>query len=361
MARGQNRSVVVLIILAVAALVVLGIVRRHYADKPPEPTGQAEPTPTPTPPANDPPVRVTRTSTPPTARTAPAARPGYERKVSLPLAGSPPAAGVRATVLANYGKAVALIAGGKLVEARSLLADALNSNALTAADTADARKRLIELADKTIFSRRVWPGDPCTFNYTFRPGDVLVRVERKQSLHVSERLIQRINSIPDAGRIRAGQTLKMIRGPFHAVISKSRFSMDVYLQEHGSERMILVRRFPVGIGKDGSTPLGMWRVSLGRKMLYATWTPPPSSPVDARSIKWGDPGYPLGRLGCWIGLEGIAGNVHTAEDGFGIHGTNDPSSIGKAASLGCIRMTDDAIEMAYAMLYPKWSKVKVVK
>ena len=120
-----------------------------------------------------------------------------------------------------------------------------------------------------------------------------------------------------------------------------------------------MRRLRVGTGKDGSTPVGMWQVSLGRKMKYADWTPPPSSHLRPKRIRWGEPGYPLGRMGYWLGLEGTQGNPYTAEHGFGIHGTHDTSSIGKASSMGCIRLTDKDIEHVYAMLYPKWSKVAI--
>jgi len=358
-----NRLVVFLIVLTVGGLVVFGLVRRRGAGKslkPPArgpantltaaPDGNGEPHPAPqAPPAHKPPP-------------APAApKPGYEKPVDFPLTQAPPAADLAAKARAAYDRAVTLIGAGRLVEARGLLADALNSNALPAARADDARKRLIALADRTIFSPNVQPKDPCTFNYSFKPGDVLMKVERTLRLHVSERLIMRINGIADPTRIRAGQTVKMVRGPFHAVVTKSRFLMDVYLQEAGGNRMILVRRFAVGLGRNGSTPPGMWRVSLGRKMVHAPWTPPPSSNLPPRRILWGEPGYPLGRMGYWIGLEGIEGNPHTAADGFGIHGTNDPSSIGRAASMGCIRLADDDIELVYAMLYPKWSKVRVMK
>lgn len=43
----------------------------------------------------------------------------------------------------------------------------------------------------------------------------------------------------------------------------------------------------------------------------------------------------------WIGL-----NVK----GYGIHGTNTPRSIGRAASHGCIRLTNRDVERLYAML-----------
>ncbi|HZK77336.1 MAG TPA: L,D-transpeptidase, partial [Gemmatimonadaceae bacterium] len=37
-------------------------------------------------------------------------------------------------------------------------------------------------------------------------------------------------------------------------------------------------------------------------------------------------------------------------DGYGIHGTNDPSSIGRAASHGCVRLRNEDIEMLYDMV-----------
>ena len=48
---------------------------------------------------------------------------------------------------------------------------------------------------------------------------------------------------------------------------------------------------------------------------------------------------PLGTR--WMGL---------SKTGFGIHGTNQPESIGKAASHGCIRMKQQDLEELFAML-----------
>ena len=49
------------------------------------------------------------------------------------------------------------------------------------------------------------------------------------------------------------------------------------------------------------------------------------------------PGNPVGTR--WMGL---------SRKGYGIHGTNDPRSIGKAASHGCIRMRQRDLEELYA-------------
>lgn len=49
-----------------------------------------------------------------------------------------------------------------------------------------------------------------------------------------------------------------------------------------------------------------------------------------------NPGGPYGAM--WLSL---------SKKGYGIHGTNDPSSIGKAVSKGCIRMfNQDVLELA---------------
>ncbi|MED4452544.1 L,D-transpeptidase family protein [Metabacillus fastidiosus] len=58
-----------------------------------------------------------------------------------------------------------------------------------------------------------------------------------------------------------------------------------------------------------------------------------------------NPGGPFGAM--WLSLS----KIH-----YGIHGTNDPSSIGKAVSLGCIRMyNQDVIELA--SLVPNGTRV----
>ena len=53
------------------------------------------------------------------------------------------------------------------------------------------------------------------------------------------------------------------------------------------------------------------------------------------------PQNPLGSR--WIGL---------SQKGYGIHGTNVPSSIGKAASHGCIRMAKSDLEELFEMVRP---------
>jgi len=72
-----------------------------------------------------------------------------------------------------------------------------------------------------------------------------------------------------------------------------------------------------------------------------TFYPPASLRGQVPVLKPGDPNNPLGSR--WIGF-GEGGN------GLGIHGTNEPDSIGKRVSLGCIRMLNADAELLYDCL-----------
>ncbi len=249
-----------------------------------------------------------------------------------------------------------LLGERKKAEGRALLSKALLSGSLGGATANTVRAKLEALADEMIFSREIFDGDPYTAQYTFLPGEVLVRVERKLALHVPSQILLKINRMDGGKSIRAGQTFKVIRGPFHAIVDKGDFNMDIFLHRQGCDPAF-VKRLRVGLGKNGSTPIGLWRLKLGNKLVHAPWNPPANA-EERRAIAWGQPGYPLGKMGYWIGMEGLDDATRTGE-GYGLHGTNDPASIGKAASLGCIRLADADIELVFSLLYEKWSTVRV--
>ncbi len=89
----------------------------------------------------------------------------------------------------------------------------------------------------------------------------------------------------------------------------------------------LVRRFPVATGQPiYPTPLGHFEIVV--KWKNPTWYPPVQDDW-AKGLKPvpPGPGNPLGTR--WMGL---------STPGVGIHGTDEPTSIGYSASHGCIRM-----------------------
>jgi lipoprotein-anchoring transpeptidase ErfK/SrfK len=102
----------------------------------------------------------------------------------------------------------------------------------------------------------------------------------------------------------------------------------------GSGRAI---RYGVGVGREGFTWAGVKSVS--RKAEWPDWVPPPEmiarQPYLPRFVA-GGPGNPLGARAMYLG-----------SSAYRIHGTNDPTTIGKFVSSGCIRMTNDDVMDLY--------------
>lgn len=127
---------------------------------------------------------------------------------------------------------------------------------------------------------------------------------------------------------------------FHSFTSfASAEEEEVYLLiDKSSNQLIVILNdqpifhFPIATGKDiHLTPIGSFRIT--RKVKNPWYIP--------KNIPGGDSRNPVGTR--WLGL-----NVpHTDGYKYGIHGTNDPSSIGKHVSQGCIRMKNEDIEWLY--------------
>jgi len=97
------------------------------------------------------------------------------------------------------------------------------------------------------------------------------------------------------------------------------------------ENGAVVKTYPVAVGKKSSpSPTGSFeiKVRLENPTYYKPGTviePGPQNPLGTR----------------WIGL---------SQKGYGIHGTNEPWSIGKAASHGCIRMAKADLEEIFKIV-----------
>ena len=100
------------------------------------------------------------------------------------------------------------------------------------------------------------------------------------------------------------------------------------------------RRYGVGVGRAGFAWAGTAHVGMKRR--WPRWVPPRSMVErDVKARKWvnGQPGGPENPLG--------ARALYLFADGkdtlYRIHGTNEPRSIGKAVSSGCIRMLNEDV------------------
>ena len=103
-------------------------------------------------------------------------------------------------------------------------------------------------------------------------------------------------------------------------------------------------RYGVGVGRAGFAWEG--NAQIGMKRRWPRWVPPREMvDRDERAKPWvnGQPGGPENPLGARA-LYLYAGGQDTL---YRIHGTNQPESIGKAMSSGCIRMLNQDIAELY--------------
>ncbi|MHC4187467.1 MAG: L,D-transpeptidase family protein [Planctomycetota bacterium] len=233
----------------------------------------------------------------------------------------------------------------RIVEARQLLNDALLITT-NPQQQGMLKRTLSELSDQWLFSNKVFPNDNLCGTYRVEPSEQLRNIGR--TFNVPYEALMEINKISDASRLQAGQVLKIIHGPFHAIVDRSDFTLDLYLQD------TFVKSFLVGLGQENmETPTGLWLVEQGGKLVKPRWT----DPISGRTYESDDPDYPLGSR--WIALEGLEGDA-VGRTGFAIHGTKDPESIGTRSSQGCIRLHNGNVILVYKLLEEGVSKVRII-
>ncbi len=243
-----------------------------------------------------------------------------------------------------------LLARNKPLEARRALSRALLSGSLDDFESDRTREQLRVLNERLVFSPEIVTNDPYAQAYVVQPNEILSKIVKDQGLAVDWRFILRINGIRDARNVRAGQRLKLISGPFHAVIAKSEYRLDLYLGR--APNLVYVASFPVGLGEFNSTPTGLFQVRESSKLIDPGWTNPRTRQYYASK----DPENPIGER--WIGLEGL--EEHNRDlSGYGIHGTIEPESIGRQSSMGCIRMLPGDVEIVYEVMVEGASTIEI--
>ncbi|CAN5669549.1 L,D-transpeptidase [soil metagenome] len=168
-----------------------------------------------------------------------------------------------------------------------------------------------------------------------------------ERFHAAEEYVRQLNPGVNFARLQPGDTLKVPNViPFEIELLKEGFIPEnpelagrkVYIDTY--ERTLLVREgerliahFPITPGSQSlPAPVGTWKI-LGIATL-------PWFRHDEGVLKHGvrtenfhnlppGPNNPVGVL--WMGLN---------KPGIGVHGTNNPETIGRAASHGCIRLAN---------------------
>jgi lipoprotein-anchoring transpeptidase ErfK/SrfK len=171
----------------------------------------------------------------------------------------------------------------------------------------DGEKQFLEL---------LVPSDDSYYElYEVKKGDSYVRLSYRYS--VSEEWIRLAN---ESKPLIIGDKIKLPKLKYEFIVDKDKKTLTWM---RGREK---IKTYPISTGKTGSdTPEGEFKIIS--KVKNPIWyqmnqTYPPDSPENLLGTRW-------------MGID---------RKGYGIHGTRHPTTIGTAASHGCVRMFNRDVE-----------------
>ncbi|OPZ15701.1 MAG: putative L,D-transpeptidase YkuD [candidate division BRC1 bacterium ADurb.BinA364] len=230
---------------------------------------------------------------------------------------------------ALFGFAKIDLADGNTMSARDTLLR-LMDEAPDFPQRAEAEAILSDINTKLLYSPTPLEGEEI---YEVRKGDTLDSIGRR--FRVSYDLIMKVNKIANPLTLSIGRKLKIPNLSFSIVVDVGDNTLT--LLNHGK----FFKKYPVRTGmEEGQTPLGDFSITLKQK--------DPPWYHEGRIIPAGDPANELGTR--WMAFSGAQ---------YGIHGTIDPSTIGKYSSQGCIGMLKDDVEELFDLV-PVGTPVKIV-
>lgn len=168
--------------------------------------------------------------------------------------------------------------------------------------------------------------------YVVQQGDSLYKISRKFNTTVES--MKKMNGLY-SDTIRAGQKLKADISTYSVHVDKS--DNILVLKKNG----LPYKTYTVSTGKNNSTPVGVFKIV--DKMVEPAWTKP-----GVGIVVPGDEQYELGTR--WMPID---------VPGYGIHGTNDESSIGAQVTAGCVRMKNSDVEELYDIV-TRGTEVEIV-
>lgn len=236
-------------------------------------------------------------------------------------------ADVPANVSMLMDAAAQLAASEKLVEARLQYLEAL-SHATDPVLRRQIENRLAPINIALVLSPLPMPEKE---DYVVRRGDSLGAIANR--FGTTTDLIQKNNMVMNPNRIKIGDRLRVFTGKFELLADKTKHDMVVMMNGQ------FFKRYQVGTGVFGRTPVGTFVIR--EKIPEPTWWPP-----DGREVPFGHKDNILGTRWMSVKATGDTPDVR----GYGIHGTWDPTSVGKASSAGCLRMINAEVEELFTYL-----------
>lgn len=162
-------------------------------------------------------------------------------------------------------------------------------------------------------------------------GDTLGELAKKYGTTIE--LIKQKNNLK-SNIIRIGQRLSIWTGKFDIYVDKSQNVLNLKLNDE------VVKVYNVSTGANNNTPVGEFKITT--KLVDPVWfnrgvVVPPESPQNVLGTRW---------LGFDI-------------QGYGIHGTVEPETIGQQVTAGCVRMRNNEVEELYSLI-PIGTHVSIV-
>lgn len=192
-----------------------------------------------------------------------------------------------------------------------------------------AESRIRAFSEKKIQSLA---DDEGNITYTVEPGDTLSGLASRYNTTVA--MIKNLNGLT-SDTIWVGQRLKINTSEFSILVDKSE---NVLILKKDGEPF---KEYVVATGRGERTPEGEFKIV--NKMIRPAWTKPGVGVILPDSDE-----YELGER--WMGFD---------EPGYGIHGTNDESTIGQHVTEGCVRMYNDDVVELYDIV-PHGTRVVIV-
>ena len=253
----------------------------------------------------------------------------------------PPTAPIAVNMQSLLSQAAAMAARSEenplaLAEARDLYLQALQE-AIDPDTRTVIERQLGGIHDQLAFTPIPWPGNKVP--YVVKSGDSIEKIARR--FGTTNDLIQRGNQVKNPNMIRKGDRFNILDGDFSIKVNTTHKDLVVLLND------VFFKRYSVGTGKFGKTPDGTFEI-WDRIKEPVWWRP------NGKEIPFGDPGNILGTRWMAIRATGDTPKVR----GYGIHGTWDDSSIGKAESAGCIRLRNTDVEELFSLI-PLGTKVVI--
>ncbi|MDP3730231.1 MAG: L,D-transpeptidase family protein [Candidatus Omnitrophota bacterium] len=173
---------------------------------------------------------------------------------------------------------------------------------------------------------------PDSISYEIKAGDTLGKIAKRFS--TTQDLIMRSNNLKNAGVVPLGRKLKIHNEKMSIVVDKS---MNILTLKSGEG---IVKSYRVATGINNCTPVGSFKII--NKIIDPPWYTsggviPPDNPKNILGSRW-------------LGI---------SAQGYGIHGTTEPQSIGNQVTSGCVRMKNTEVEELYSLV-PEGTEVVIV-